>query len=335
MRSRVLSTFRNLLLLVLLIGSLGAASAQDLPGTNELNQELVSARIQTLRDAGSQEGSESTLHSYEQVLDWLGEAEVHAATEKTYVQSLTDAPLEESVIRDRMESKDYRAPDLDPASVAKLKKRDLDDQLTALRTKLRDAGTAKSALDEQIVSEQSSAPTIQARFEVIDARSQELPSTVITIQPDLQPSQFEAAQWSDLAERKALGAERRSLEARLASQSVRYSRRKAESDEQALILDGLTFEIGILETELASRQEVQESESSISLDEDAAGYGFVQQLIEGNAQLREERTKLDTTLNALKDEDTRIGNQSLSRIVSKRYCKSCHFRKTVRLSAMC
>ena len=312
MRSRVLSTFRNLLLLVLLIASLGAASAQELPGTNELNQELVSARIQTLRDAGSQEGSESTLHSYEQVLDWLGEAEVHAATEKTYVQSLTDAPLEESVIRDRMESKDYRAPDLDPASVAKLKKRDLDDQLTALRTKLRDAGTAKSALDEQIVSEQSSAPTIQARFEVIDARIQELPSTAITIQPDLQPSQFEAAQWSDLAERKALGAERRSLEARLASQSVRYSKRKAESDEQALILDGLTFEIGILETELASRQEVQESESSISLDEDAAGYGFVQQLIEGNAQLREERTKLDTTLNALKDEDTRIGNQSLS-----------------------
>ena len=312
MRSRTLSFSRHLLLLAMLISGLGAASAQELPDSNELNQELVSARIQTLRDAGSQEGSESTLHSYEQVLDWLGEAEVHTATEKTYVQALTDAPLEESVIRDRMESKDYRAPDLDPASVAKLKKRDLDDQLTALRTKLRDAGTAKSALDEQIVSEQSSAPTIQARFEAIDARIRELPSTAVTIEPDLQPSQFEAAQWSELAERRSLVAERRSLEARLASQSVRYSKRKAESDEQALILDGLTFEIGILETELASRQEVHESESSISLDVDSPGYGFVQQLLEGNTQHREERTKLDTTLNALREEDTRIENQSLS-----------------------
>ena len=72
MRSRILSFSRHLLLLAFLISGLGAASAQELPGTNELNQELVSARIQTLRDAGSQEGSESTLHSYEQVLDWLG-----------------------------------------------------------------------------------------------------------------------------------------------------------------------------------------------------------------------------------------------------------------------
>ena len=307
-----MSSFRYLLFPVLLICGLGAAGAQELPDSNELSQELVSARIQTLRDAGSQVGSETTLHSYEQVLDWLGEAEVHAATEKTYVQSLTDAPLEESVIRDRMESTDYRAPGVDPASVVKLKKRDLDDKLTALRTKLRDAGTAKSALDEQIVSEQSSAPTIQARFEAIDTRIRELPSTIIIIEPDLQPSQFEAAQWSDLAERKALVAERRSLEARLASQSVRYSKRKAESDEQALILDGLTFELGILETELASRQEVQESESSINLDEDAPGYEFVQQLVEGNTQLREERTKLDATLNSLREEDTRIGNQSAS-----------------------
>jgi len=312
MRSRILSIFRQLLLLALLISGLDSVSAQEISGTSELSQELVSARIQTLRDAGSQEGSETTLDSYSQVLNWLGEAEVHAATEKTYMQSLNDAPLKESEIRDRMESTDYRAFGIDPASVPKLKKRDLDDKLTALRTKLRDAGTAKTALDEQIVSEQSSAPKIQVRFEAIDARLQELPSTAITIEPGLQPSQFEAAQWSDLAERKALTAERRSLEARLASQPVRYSKRKAESNEQALILDGLTFEIGVLETELASRDEVQESESSISLDEDTPGYGFVQRLVDDNAQLREERTKLETTLTALKEEDARIEKQSQS-----------------------
>jgi len=112
-----LSIFRHLLLLALLISGLDAVSAQELPGTSELSQELVSTRIQTLRDAGSQEGSETSLDSYNQVLNWLGEAEVHAATEKTYVQSLNDDPLEESEIRDRMESTDYRAFGIDPASV--------------------------------------------------------------------------------------------------------------------------------------------------------------------------------------------------------------------------
>ncbi len=235
---------RQILLLGVLISGLDAASAQEAPVSNELSQQLVAARIQTLRDAGSQAGEDTTLGSYEAVANWLGEAEVHAAAEKTYVQSQIDAPLQESEIRDRMESTDYRAPDYDSTAVSRLKKQKLDEQLATLRVKLRDAGTAKNSLDEQIVSEQSSAPNIQTRFEAIDKRTQELPSTAITIEPDLQPSQFEATQWAVLAERKALAAERRSLEARLASQSVRYSKRKAESDEFALILDGLTFEIG-------------------------------------------------------------------------------------------
>ena len=303
---------RQFLLLLLFISSLGIATAQEATESNELSQQLVSARIQTLRDAGSQTGDETTLGSYEAVLNWLGEAEVHAATEKTYLQSLNDAPLQESEIRDRMESKDYRAPGFDPSSASKLKKQKLDDQLSALRVKLRDAGTAKSLLDEQIVSEQSSAPEIQARFEAIDQRLQELPSTAITIEPDLQPSQFEATQWSVLAERKALLSERRSLESRLASQPVRYSKQKAESDEFVLILDGLAFEIGILEAEFASREEALDSVSSISLYEDKPGYGFLQQIIEENAQLRAKRTDLDTTLITLKEEGDQIENQLLS-----------------------
>jgi len=303
---------RQIPLLAILISALGAASAQEAPVANELSQQLVTARIQTLRDAGSQTGEETTLGSYEAVANWLGEAEVHAAAEKTYVQSLIDAPLQESEIRDRMESTDYRAPDYDSTSVSRLKKQKLDELLAALRVKLRDTVTAKNLLDEQIVSEQSSAPNIQAKFEAIDKRIQELPSTAITVEPDLQPSQFEATQWSVLAERKALVAERRSLEARLASQPVRYSKRKAESDEFALSLDGLTFEIGILETEHISRQKVLESETSISLNQDSPGYGFVQQLIVGNEQLRTESAELNTALLALKEENDRVENLFLS-----------------------
>ena len=59
---------RQILLVVLLIGGIDTGSAQDQDVTEALTQELVSARIQILRDAGSQEGAETTVGSYEAVL---------------------------------------------------------------------------------------------------------------------------------------------------------------------------------------------------------------------------------------------------------------------------
>jgi len=295
-----------------MFGGMGAVSAQETPEPNQLSQQLVSARIQTLRDAGSQEGSETTLHSYEQVLNWLGEAEAHAAAEATYLGSLNTAPQIEAEVRARVDTKDYAVPDIDPASVSKLNKSEIEEKLTALRIKHRDTSTDKDNLDRRIATEQSSAPNIQARFEVIDKRIQELPSTVITIEPDIQPSQFEASQWSVLAERKALVGERRSLQARLSSQPVRYSRRKAESGEFTLIIYGLKLAIQKLEAELVVRVENLETQSSISLDENALGYGFVQRIVEENAQYRLQRTDLATTLTALKEENARIEQAQLS-----------------------
>jgi chromosome segregation ATPase len=223
-------SLRQIFLLAFLITGLDAIWAQEIPVPNQLSQELVSARIQILRDAGSLEGSETTISSYEQVLNWLGEAEAHAAAETTYLDSLNSAPKVESEIRARMDTTDYSVTGVDPASVSKQSKSKIEDKLTELRVKLRDTSTEKEDLDRRITTEQSSAPNIQARFEAIDNRIQELPATVFSIEPDIQPSQFEASQWSVLAERKVLVAERRSLEARLSSQPVRYSRRKAESE---------------------------------------------------------------------------------------------------------
>ena len=307
-----MSGLRQLLLMTLLISGLGTASAQEPQINNELSQELVSARIQTLRDSGSQEGAETTIGSYEAVLNWLGEAQVHAASEKTYVQAQIDAPVKEAEIRDRMETMEYRSADIDLESVAKLSEEKLEEQLTSLRLKLRESQTKKGQLDEKVLSEQSSAPSIQVRFGAIDNRLQELPGTPIIIEPDLQPSQFEASQWAVLAERRALNAERRALEAQLSSQSVRYSRRKAESEELALILDGLTFEIAALEKELASRAKIQESETSIGLDENTPGFGFIQQLVNTNSKLREQAEALDKTLIALKAEKQQVEKELLS-----------------------
>ncbi|MGB7453435.1 MAG: hypothetical protein WBM36_15015, partial [Lysobacterales bacterium] len=307
-----MSGLRQILLMTLLLSGMGVASAQEPQTSNELSQELVSARIQTLRDSGSQEGAETTIGSYEAVLNWLGEAEVRAASEKTYLQAQIDAPEQEAEIRDRIETMEYRSADIGPASVAELSKEKLDSLLAALQLKLRESQAKKSQVDEKILSEQSSAPNIQVRFDSIDKRLKELPGTPVTIEPDLQPSQFEATQWAALAERKALNAERRSLEAQLASQAARYSRRKAESEELTLILNGLTNEIDLLEKELASRAEVEESETSINLDENTPGFGFIQQLVEYNTQLREQATDLDKTLNALKAENQQIEKQLLS-----------------------
>ena len=307
-----MNTLQKILLLGVMIGGMNAASAQETPEPNQLSQQLISERIQTLRDTGSQEGDETAIDSYQQVLNWLGEADVHAAAEKTFLEALNAAPQQESDIRARMETIDYGAPGLNPASVAKLSKAKIEDKLTAFRVELLDTSAAKDALDRRIASERSSAPDIQARLEAIDKRMLQLPTTVITIEPDIQPSQFEASQWSVLAERRALVAEQRSLEARLSSQPVRYSKRKAESDEFKLKVDGLEVAVQTLETELASRAETQKKESSISLDENAPGYEFVQQLAEENTRLGILHKELDTLLATLKEEDTQVSSKQLA-----------------------
>jgi potassium efflux system protein len=298
-----LNIAQKILLLVFMLGCMGAASAQETPEPNQLTQELVSARIQILREAGSQEGSESTLSAYEQVLNWLGEAEAHAAAETTYLEALTAAPRIEAEIRARIDTNDYAAPGMDPSSLSKLSSSKIEEKLASFRLQLRDASTSKDDLDSRLASEQSSAPTIQARLEAIDARLQELPASIITIEPNIQPSQFEATAWSGLAERNALVAERRALDDRLASQPVRYSRRKAESDELKLTIAGLQAAVQTLEAELATRAENLEAESRVSLDENAPGYEFVQQLVEENATHRSQRTDLGTTLVSLKEEE--------------------------------
>jgi potassium efflux system protein len=295
-----------------MLNGLGLASAQESQPVNELSRELVSSRLQTLRDSGSQEGTETTIGSYEAVLNWLGEAEVHAASEKTYLQAQVDAPKQEAEIRDRIETMEYNSADIDPVSVAKLSKERLESLSEELLLRLRDAQADKNQVDEKILSEQSSAPNIQARLALIEKRLMELPGTPVTIEPGLQPSQFEANQWAALAERKALNAESRSLEAQLASQPVRYSRRKAESEELTLIINGLTYEIDIVQRELDSKAEALESKTRIDLDENSPGYGFIKALVDDNAQLRNQSAGLDKTLTTLEAENQYIEQQLLS-----------------------
>ena len=164
MWSRVLRTFRYLFLLAWLLNGLSSASAQETPEPNQLNQKLVSARIQALRESGSQEGSETALESYQQVLDWLGEADVHGASEKTYLESLNTSPMQESEIRARIEANDYDTPGIDPARVSKLGKSKIEDKLTEFRLKLRGHAPEKHTVYRRVTAARGRAPYNTALF---------------------------------------------------------------------------------------------------------------------------------------------------------------------------
>jgi potassium efflux system protein len=298
-----LNPLLKILLLVTMIVGLDAVSAQEVAETDQLTLPLVTARIQYLRDAGAQEGSESLLQSYEQVNNWLAEAEVHGANEKAFLQALNDAPAQESEIRERMEITDYRAAEIDPDSVSKLDPSQIQDQLTALRVKLRDTNSAKDDIDNRISAEQSSATNIQVQFETIDKRLQELPAKAVNIEPTLAPSEFEAEQWSALAERTALIALKRSLEDQLNSQPVRYSLYAAQSSELGLKIEALNFVVQTLEAELATRDETPEAETIISLDETAPGYELVQRLLTVNTTLQTLSAEQGSQLENLRERD--------------------------------
>jgi potassium efflux system protein len=300
-----------LFLLLLLVHGLGPVYAQDAQEASSLNPDLVQARIQVLRDSGAPEGGtpdggKTTLDSYQEVMNFLREAEAHAAAEQSFTESLSTAPPLEAEIRERMDDVPYRESDVDPASVAKLSSEKIEGILTELRVKLKDATSAKETLDRRITTELSATPGFRARLESIDQRLVELPDLNFSIQPDLNPSDYEAAQWLSLAEQAALVAERRMLEARLASQPVRYSRAKVESDELGLIVDGLQFQVQALETELASRAQDSDEDSIIELDADTPGFATVQQMLAENAHLREQSQELSAALAFMEEEETEV-----------------------------
>jgi len=305
-RSYELNPLPKILLLAMMIVGLDAASAQEVAQTEQLTLPLVTARIQSLRDAGAQEGNESLVQSYEQIGNWLAEAEVHGVNGKAFLQALNDAPTQESEIRERMEITDYRTAEIDPDSVSKLDPTQIQDQLTALRVKLRDTSSTKDDIDNRISAEQSSATNIQAQFETIDKRLQELPAKSVNIEPTLAPSQFEAEQWYALAERTALIALKRSLEDQMNSQPVRYSLYTAQSSELGLKIDALNFAVQTLEAELAIRDETPETETRIDLDENAPGYGLVQQLRATNATLQTQSAEKGSQLAKLKERDDQL-----------------------------
>ncbi len=303
-----MNKIRLVFLLTVLVATIQVVQAQESPGDTELTPDFVQARIQVLRDAGAPEGGtpdggKTTLDVYQEVMNFLRDADAHAAAEKTYVESLTTAPQLESEIRARMDSQEYQATVIDADRVDSMSRGQIERDLSRLRVDLVDALASKDTLDKRIASEPARAPAIQSRLEEIELRLAEIQVPVLDIRPDLDPSDYEANQWAALAESKALTAERRRLEAQLASQPARFSRRKAQSEELSLIVDGLEFQVKALESELKRRDFLSESETTVDLDPEAPGYEAVQSLLAENQQLRERNRNLNAALAFMNEED--------------------------------
>lgn len=312
-----MNAIRLFFVLAPLLTGLTPAFAQALPDDSGLTLELVEARIRALRNAdspegGTTDGGKTTLDVYREVRNQLTKAEAHAAAEKSYTQALTEAPQQEAGIRARMDSGNYRSSDIDPQTVSEMDQASIESSLTELRVRMRDAMATKENIDRRIASEQTSTADIRVRLEAIDKRLAELAGPEVTVQRDLTPSDYEAGQWERLAENSALVAERRMLEARLASQPVRFSRRKVESDELAMVIEGLQYQLQALEAELADRSKQEDEQSILELDADTAEYATVQRIRQENEELRQRFSELNAVLAYMEEQHEKAGQKQIA-----------------------
>ena len=308
-RNDKLSVQRLILLVCLFAGGHGAALAQS---DDQLSQKLVAARIQTISDSGNEEDIDTTLKVYDQALNWLKEADAFALSTERYTEALTTAPRDEALIRARMDAIDPDASDIDPEKLSNLSWPELQKQSSAKRLELREAINTKGKQDLGLNTQNTGADNINARLAEITQRDQELPDSIVVVDPQASPSQFEASQWALAAERQVLLAERRSLEARLISQPVRYSRRRAERDEINLKIEVLQRDLHIMERVLASHEEKIEGGALANLQENEPGYAVVKQITDEVSLLRSQRSVITEKLAVLGEVNDRVQSQYLA-----------------------
>ena len=298
-----------MLLICLLAGALDAALAQ---AADQLSKELLEARIQTIRDGGNEEEINTTLNVYEQALNRLQEADAYELSAKRYTEALTTSPQEEALIRERLHAADPNATAVDPDHLSSLSWAELSKQSAAKRLELKEAINSKGKQDLLLTSQETGADSIRQRLAGIAQQEQDSPDTIVVVDPQAPPSQFEASQWSIAAERQALLTERRSLEARLVSQPVRYSRRRAEREELTLKVEVLQRDLHIMERELASHDKDTEGEALAKLQGNEPGYAIVRQMSDELSQLRSQRSAFAEKLATLGEINDRVRKQRLA-----------------------
>jgi potassium efflux system protein len=278
---------------------------------NMLSPDMVDARLAALRDAGTAEDA-PVFTNYTDARELLVQAEALELERQQFVDALRSAPVQERLVQDRLEELETEAPP--EVDVSSLDKDELNARLLTLRTEQDEAGNELATLERRLAARETNAAGIRERLAAIRLRIDEIPEEVPVASVEGSPSESEAIAWKTAAEHMALRAERQALEARLSSQTIRYSLITVQRAEQQLIVARLTPSIRALATELTERTLEVADARSLGFDPSAALYPIAQSLIEQDTALREERLSTNRHLTAAREaiEDISVRSAALN-----------------------
>ena len=185
--------------------------------------EDIAARLQTLAsdDLADSETRDALLSARE----FIRRNQIEQAEADEYEALLAEAGSRENTIRARTDALSLET--LVPAVTASLDASELAAELRSLRGGLTDLRASRDALERQMASREAEAARARERINEIGLRLAEISPTEVTA-TETEGSLREARLWLRQAETEALLAERRALEAYLASQPARFAVRSAE-----------------------------------------------------------------------------------------------------------
>ena len=178
------------------------------------------------------------------------------------------------------------------------------------RAELSEANTKIDTLDRRLAARETNAVTIRTRLTEIAQRINALPDE--TRSPDRQapPSLPEARQWRDGAELIALDAERRALEANLASRQVRFSVMAAELAELSRTARRLSAIVRELESRTGDELTAIVDPETLGIRPDDVAYPVTVELTAADATLRRELVAVNNRLTEVRSQIKAINNRT-------------------------
>ena len=300
-------------LLFVAAGLLFAASVIAQPAT-VLDTVLVEQRLNVLRERGNADDSK-IVTAYDSVKNFLNQAESYSWEATNYVEAMTTAPQQEAEVQGRIDA--LGEVEEEDQRLGNLSSETLEAQLVQMRTELNDSNSTLATLDRRLVARETNANTIRSRLVEVKARTDSLPDEFFGLDPAALPSLAEAQEWLSLAERLALRAERRALEARLSSQPARYSVMAVERAEVVLNAEYLLHRVRELEVHLQGRVAQEVDVQSLAIQVGDPTFPLANRLVAHDSELRAERIAVHDSLAGLRSQIAEINRQS--RTVADRF----------------
>lgn len=279
----------------------------------ELTVDLVNARIDAIQASGNPD--ESIEAAYEEARAFLIEAQASDQQAEDYSRALTTAPAQQDVIQTRLDAMEdsYDAVD----ELAGLSPAVLDARLGVARRELDELTRKVEEADRGLGAREANRARLEARLAEIEELLRALPATRPDINSEGQPSSQEAELWRGLAEASSLAAERRALQARLASQPVRYDLMATARAENAANLERTKALVSLLESYVTAVDEAVVDPITLGFDPNDPAFPLAEEITEELGALHEQQLKLNDRLQHAREQTERI--EGVSRVIAERY----------------